>query len=649
MASGESEQDLLKDIAEQIAKNQMSFDSKSEEEKRKLLGKLDIIAASQLNELQKEFNALIGGIEGEIPENARIIILQGISDRVSSERIKSLDNIFSSKDVQVLASTIVTEIVSKNTDKEIVEDKADILILGKNLEIDKDEIQEKLLNDLSEKYDGKYTLPEEMKMQEEDIANIVSELDETELAKTIDKANGGDKNSRIVITALMSAMPFAKTTVKFEELSGSDKEIALRSLDTLALAYAEIGDSNLFVAAQKLSEKWGVEIITYDENGKPTIDREKIKEFAKQNNINYSTAKKEDFELYDKAYKNLDGVDDFTIETQITATQYSLNRNIDIFTQEIRSGRKLEELQPQIDLMFEENFDATLMVLKDLGEGWKDDTEISPAERNMRFYMFNKAALLYEGAQKGENDGVIDNFTDGYMQGIIDSSIDFMIKSGFENKELIDNMLRVAPNEVQKKMKDSKFSQYDLKPSTECEPIKQEQEQDDPLMKKIKNLLKTLNNRIDNRGIDNTLDYVSTMITSTSDLPTKKDYMNVMFNILENRENSYNPKEMAARKGFFSAIIAERIYDEQALKKMVEIDSTSTKGILDDMIERQNTLSENNIDAIMDIGKQMKEAKDTKVLESGKVSVTDVVEHIVANEETEKTFENSDRDDDDAR
>lgn len=653
MASGESEQDLLKDIAEQIAKNQMSFDSKSEEEKRKLLGTVDIIASSQLRELQKEFNTLMGGIEGEIPENARIKILEGINDRVSSEKLKTLEGIFSSKDVQVLASTIVTEIVANNTEKDDDAKVIPLMYERNSEEIENDE-QDKLTKELSDKYDGYFTDSENIAEEKANIQRVMKKLDKEEQERTLNRANNGDPDAIVEIMVEMAAMSFTKTNISIEEMIEIDKIKAIEALDKLIVAYDMLGSKNIFILAEELSEKWGIDVVTQDENGNMILDRFKIVEYAREHDIQYQSTKKESLIEDVDRYENLADIDDLERETEIENAVCTMNRNISVIMEEIQAGKNPSELEPVLRKTLSQDFDAALRTVENWGRDWNSyfSNHSIADETQMKLFILKEGIRIYGDAKAGKNNGVIDKFTDDTFYGIMKQSVDFMKKCGIQDKELLDLMLSVAPQEAQEILNDKDFFNYFASRDSKTAPTTLEERPKKNIQDtRVKNLFSTLAKRINAKGIAETLHFVTNEIKTNKRVEDRNVFMNATLELLKGRENSYEETERLARKSFFSTIITEKVYDEKALKEMIEIDSTTIKEMLDELIERQNSLDENtnNINAIMDIGRHMKESRGNKVLSSESVRIEDVVG--IVSDETQKTeiSQTEHYDDDDVR
>lgn len=627
MASGKSEEDLLKEIAEKMAKNQISFDSKSEDEKKELVAKIDIVATSQMQELQKSFNNLMGNIDGEIPENARIIVLEGIMNKVETEKLKSIDSVFLSKEVQGFASTIVTEIIKNNKEdidyKNFVEDNKYSIILSQ------DALEVK--NELPKKYDGYYSTPEDIRNKIANIEEIVGGLNKEELGKKIQRANEGDDEARLEIIVMMSAIPFVETNASFEEMIEIDKVRALEAVDTLAVLYEEIGTEDAIMIAEKLSSKWGVDIISLDETGKKVIDRRKISEFAREKGIDYQRANIDRLKELTQYYENLNGVEDFSEEIKIEAEKNEINRNISVIFEEIRSGKNVEEYDDVLNEMFEEHFDASIRTINGYTSFWvSTDQPFSDEEKKLQLSIIKKVVRLYENEQKKVNNGRIDDYVNIDFRELLEASVQLMKKNKVQDKELLDLMLRVDPKETQLILEATKFLET-FSGKTTDENLQQNdtktQKEITPEIK-IGNLVNGLEKRETSKGIEDALDYATSQIENNKSIQTKKDFMRAAIQLLGNRENSYEESERLARKRLFSTVISEKLYDEDILKSMVNIDSTTVKEMIDDLIERQNSKENDNLSTIMDLSSSLKKASNPKVISSENVKVEDIVRNM---------------------
>lgn len=99
MENGLTEEEMLRVIASQIARNQCSYESKSEEEKKELFPKIEMVADSQVNELRKNFNSILNSVGVEIVPELKLELLGKIKDRVKEEGISSFSNVFASEEM----------------------------------------------------------------------------------------------------------------------------------------------------------------------------------------------------------------------------------------------------------------------------------------------------------------------------------------------------------------------------------------------------------------------------------------------------------------------------------------------------------------------------------------------------------------------
>ena len=107
MEGGLTEDEILEQIALKITKNQVEYESKTEEEKKELEPKVNMVAESQLGELKKDFNSILSAIDSTITPEIRLTILQGISDRVMKEGVNSISEVFTTSEVINYVNNVV--------------------------------------------------------------------------------------------------------------------------------------------------------------------------------------------------------------------------------------------------------------------------------------------------------------------------------------------------------------------------------------------------------------------------------------------------------------------------------------------------------------------------------------------------------------
>ena len=629
MASGKSEEDLLKEIAEKMAKNQISFDSKSDEEKEELVGKIDIVASSQVGELKKKFDALMRNIKGEIPENAKIAVLEGIMNKVEAEKLKSIDTAFLSDEVKGYASTVVTEIVNNNKEQADVKEKNEELTSAIILS-----------NELLLKEEHPYLTPAEIQDKIEGIEEIIGNLDGNEMENLIERANNGDVEAQSEVIAIMSITTFVETNVTFNDMSENDKIRALSQLDNMAVLLEKGGSKRILAIAEQLSEKWGTDLISEDENGKRFIDRKKIALYSRKKGIDYSLANPET--IYDAAkyYENVNGYDDMETEIKIDAVRCHITSNINIVYEKIKTGGKLEDYMDDLRACFAINFDASMRGINECAGEWiRDDKATSEECLKFQKFLLKEGLILYEDAKLEKNSGIIDAYVEKEFDGILDKSVETMKKNKKPDKDLIDLMLRVDPGKTKRILDEIDFSSISSKEQEESTPtIEIDNSKNASDKTKIDNLVNTLEGREKAKGIVDVLNFASNHIEKYTDLQPKKTFMIATVRVLENRENSYQEEERMARKKLFSTIISEGIYDEEILKSMVEIDSTTIKEMIDDLIEKQNSKNGDKLGTIMELSSSLKRVSDSNVISADKVNIEDVVRNIQENDNVDKDF-----------
>ena len=274
MASGKSEEELMTDIAERIAKNQISFDSKSEDEKKKLAKQMQMVSESQLTEMKKSFNKLIGNTTEQVSLEARMLVLEGIYDRVNTYGLKSLDSAFSSPEILKFAEVIIKE--EKNRNKEFDNDENNIIRDVAYIENLKENERLEVVETKNNIYSGQGA-----------IKDTFNKMDRSTMNMLIERANSGDEESQAVVTAIMSVASFTKIDKKFEDLKKFQKTDLLYGMEFLAASVEEFNSKEALDFLMEIGEKTGIQIVEVDNNGNKTVNRKKLEDIFEENGIDY--------------------------------------------------------------------------------------------------------------------------------------------------------------------------------------------------------------------------------------------------------------------------------------------------------------------------------------------------------------------------
>lgn len=632
-----TEDDLLLEIAEQIEMNRVGYREKTDEEKAELIPGIKIIATKKLQEISISFNRVIGHLGDNVPEETRMLILRGISEKVSSDdKVKTIDGAFSTETIGLAENIISVEKERILREEELTENE-NVNSFGNILE-DKDDKENidkevKLEEELSEKYGDYFSSIDGMKQTVRNIEDIFAGLNQEKFEEMINSSRGDPKNpdvlsSRLAITGIMTALSFTNSRIPIEKMSSGEKENAYRTLYQLSLIDEKYPNTEVVAVQRQLAEKLKLDIIEKTADGSIRIDKEKLIEIAKKDKIDLEFVTIEYFEKDATAsYVAPESAEDAKLEVQIQAATKEMQHNRNIFTQELRNGRDWKELLPRAKEMLSLNKDAEMRILDYMASELESSVvTLVQGEEELTKEMIMFALQDLRNAQLGKNDLVIDSCVMNYVDRAFHSLANYM-KNGKYDKKMIDLMLEIDPERTQMYLQEKTEST----PSKEYKTNSNVEEKKELTEEQLyQNLANTLNQRVKSRGLVETLEYVNGSIKSQNDMDDaeriKKRYVSGALIMLDSQESSYDDEEREGRKKLFERILLDKIYDESILKQMIEIDSTTTKEILDELLIQQNQSKENNLGTIMDLSQKMKEVSDSKVLSADNVQIEVVAE-----------------------
>lgn len=261
---GLTENEMLEQIAYQITKNQISFDTKSEDEKKDLMPKIDLVAASQLAELKKSFNNIMASLGDKVSEEGRLLALQGITDKVMSQGISSVEEAFTTSEVVNYAKAVAVEetnrakVANENESQPSgFEDLTDGVAAGT------------IAGDLLDKAFG--------------------ESDKQQLEKDLNNAADDYFNNRTSENSdVFMALEVLKDYVFEKELTAGERDLCIQAMQTLIkygvhLDYVEKCKNQLNVTEKELKEPVESVKIVNNFESKEDFDEDKhIKEMIKE-------------------------------------------------------------------------------------------------------------------------------------------------------------------------------------------------------------------------------------------------------------------------------------------------------------------------------------------------------------------------------
>lgn len=452
-----TEDDLLLEIAEQIEMNRVGYREKTDEEKAELIPGIKAIATKKLQEISISFNRVIGHLGDNVPEETRMLILRGISEKVSSDdKVKTIDGAFSVETVTLAENIVVSE---KGKAEQQQANSTDVYYSDSGMyenevvQNDNTNIEDRLSDDS----DYGYTNLADMKKDKENVEEILSVLDKEEMEALIELANYGDVQAKTKVMAMMTAMAYTQTTRTFETMSDVEKQNALSALENLAIVAREYDDSKSRTVLQNLVKNIGLEyLLTENKQGELVINEDALFEIFKDYNPEHERGTIQGLEGMSGFCGNLDGYNDFIQESVITNVEKNINSNFTVYINKISDGVIIaDDIIPMLDEMFSENYDATLRAINPRA----GDTEKNPEVRKLIDIALKKCFEIYIAGTRNENGLIVDDSVKDTMDDMMNRCLERMTSEGKPNKELIDMMLQIDPVKTQ-----TYISQIEKKP-----------------------------------------------------------------------------------------------------------------------------------------------------------------------------------------
>lgn len=625
MASGMSEEELMEQIAERIAKNQISFDLKSKEEKKSLTPKIQIVAQSQLTEIKKSFNNIIGSNTEVIPGEVRTMILEGIYDKVASQGIKSIDAAFNSSEIIKYTENMLRYI--SRSDRRYNSDEM------KQREFYSDSEKTKPVAE-EENKKGKSSISISIRETTENASSLLRTVNQNTTEKLIERANSGDKNAQAVVVAVMSAASFVRIDKNIQEFDENALYRFVNAIENLTVAYEELGSTEALEMLEEITRRVGVELVEKDEKGNKIVNRKKIRKIAKDDHYYRPRTKEELISLTD-SYEKIENYDELIVVGSNAAAQEDARITIESSIEKLENGElSKEEFSKVLKELLDADFDNSIKAISNIVEaasrekrGDKEETTIELARSPLEYY--------YELKKTGKSD---DDLKKKIVE-IMENTFEFMIDHHKIESEFMNLALKVEPEEAAIAYKNAKENfkvlpaHKKIKTLTKDELEGQRNSKDDSKTirvisdeQKVENLTNVLNNISKVRGIGSTFRFINNGMDKASDdlrgFQEKSYYMKATLKMIEQGAEFPDSEYNKEKKKFFEKILYEQIYDEDALKQMVNMDPEIMKQILDGLIQRQNSREGDQMDTIMDLSSQIKEmSKKTKLFSTDSVEI----------------------------
>ncbi len=640
MASDLTEEEMLEQIALQITKNQIAYESKTEEEKKELTPKINMVVESQLGELKKEFNTILNSTGIVITPEIRIAVLQGIKDKILVEGTKKISDVFGTAEVINYVNNIVIQEDKRRQEMDAL-DYEHVSVSGFHgfVEMgDNGTIEENIINDVQTGKKWKFrnsnlgkifskeagaTSIEDLDVNERKIVDTVDKYNDR-IEKLIKQANSSNseerKQAQMILSITSTAIGFGDIEKKFSECDSIEKENALYALYNLGRLVQETDNEYATAVLEDCAGTLGLEnFLEKDENGNVDL---KLQEFARKAGFFIDSEKPRimDEEFWIQGFVNYSDAEDFLTTSMIQTSRHMMEAESNFVTSLVMSKRMtLEEAKQVVKEKFSKNIDAANQTLMSL-----DSYAPNTVEGELYNYQIQVILEQYLNAPEGYK---VDNFV---MQDLLEGIDAVTRKDSF--KDLEPRTLELLEQVVQRNMIMIKGSQKDVS-------------YDDDLYKTYQEYYILIKEQLNQRNVngDKTIDfeitdlvtrmkqiqeshglnaaYEFTIDTLVSSQPKKEDLIGAALDLLEEQKTTeeFSSKESKNfRKELYESIVLLGIDKPEIFERMKSIDRETSKDVVNSMIEQVNSsrIELNKVvGAIQALGKNLNEPTEEKIIE----------------------------------
>lgn len=298
---------------------------------------------------------------------------------------------------------------------------------------------------MQEKYGKNYCNIEDIQNTVETAEELMESLDESELAKLIERANSGDVEAQKEISIMMSLPIYSEVTTSFSEQTDDEKEGFLNNIDQLN----EFGDLNARKYIVFLAQKANIDILKKDSNGELVVDQKKLEAQFTQNGIRrHGLIIGENLE----GYTALDGVEDFKITTLIEIGVEKISKKFNAISKEINESGTIDLESAQHDMSEALNFnlDSALQYVATntsyILNPNINHQDLNPQERNLYYSATDLVLENLIKARKGEISFVDDEYTKKYKREMYVNLVEDMVANNNYSKERMDLMAQADPD-----------------------------------------------------------------------------------------------------------------------------------------------------------------------------------------------------------
>lgn len=630
MENGLTEEEILEQIALQITKNQINYESKSEEEKKEMAQKVNIVAESKLGELKKDFNSIIGSIDATITPEIRLTVLQGISDRVMKQGINNISEVFTATEVINYVNNLVTIEEKRSQEKNNIEGIASSIYIANEI----NSIDTGFVNDVETGENWKFRNDQlaELFSGETGIGNVKSlSVNERKLVDVVDKninkidelikqVDSDDpeksKEAKIILSVASTVTGFRDVEKKYSECSRVEKENALNGIFNLGRIVEETGDEFSTELLESFVNTLGLDnVIKKDEAGNIKIDVDYIQDFAKKEGFSLvkRSPKIMDEEHWTWGFENFSSSTDFVESAIIQMRKKEMDSDISLVTRLVKEGDKsLEEAKEEINKSISKNIDAANRTLMSLDEQ-------TPNTPEGKLYNYTIQSILKQYLNAPEKYKI-----DNYVMGDLIEGIGVLKNRGLEKLdsetlELIGkvsqkNMIMLKGSQKDVKYDENQYLDYQqiyisakeqLKEIYKDPTIEFSEELDyDDLKKYVEQMIK-------DQGYENFSDFSTNLLNSK--YPKKEMFVNATLDFLEEQKDTdeFSTEESEGfRQELFETIVLSGVTEPEIFEKMKALDRESSKKVLEEMIKQVNSsrIALNKVvGSLQELGKNLNE------------------------------------------
>ena len=637
MEGGLTEDEILEQIALKITKNQVEYESKTEEEKKELEPKVNMVAESQLGELKKDFNSILSAIDSTITPEIRLTILQGISDRVMKEGVNSISEVFTTSEVINYVNNVVISEEKRYQEIKHIENTVAVSYVASEMEsnflndIESGENWKFRNNQLAELFSFESGVGDVKKLStsERKLIDVVDKQYER-IESLIAEANSPDPQishrAKTILAVSSTVIGFADIDKDYFECSKIEKENALHGIFHLGRIVEETGDEFSTELLEDLVKTLGFKnIVEKDENGNVKVDFDYIQEFAKKEGflIGKNSPKIMDEEHWTMGFENYSSAKDFMETSIIQKRKKVMVAEVSVLSSLLEKGNiTLDEAKDGIDKAISTNIDAANQMLFNI-----DSKEPNTPEGELYNYTIQAILKQYlDSPQKYKIDNYvmgdliegIGRIKDRDLQKLDAETLDLMGKVTQKNMIMLTGSQKdVSYNKEQY----NAYRQIYISVKEQIQKNNNKSESKIEFLKELEydDLKRYVEQFTKDEGFEKFSDFSTNLLNSK--YPKKETYIMATLDFLAEQKDTdeFSTEESKTfRQELFESIVLSGVTEPEIFEKMKELDRDSSKEVLKMMIEQVNSsrIALNKVvGSLQELGKNLNEPVQENMIE----------------------------------